>query len=78
MSALAYTTSDDMGLYGAQKSLFALRKTLHLVPRQGQLLGKVSKLYDSPMSTKGLRHALDLNKEWGVIVQVDGQEHQVA
>lgn len=65
MSALTYATGDDMGLYGAQKSLFALRKTLHNLPPKGLLYEQASEMYSNLMLRKGLQHTLDLNKEWG-------------
>ena len=70
ISALTYTTGDLMGLYGAQKSLFALRITLHHLPRQGPLYERASEMYNNLMSRQGLRHTLDLNKEWGVLTPV--------
>ncbi|MCJ1397250.1 hypothetical protein MMC11_000442 [Xylographa trunciseda] len=73
ISALAYTTGDLMGLYGAQKSLFALRMTLQHLPRQGPLYEHASEMYDSLLSKQGLRHTLDLNKEWGVLTPGIGE-----
>lgn len=64
LSALEYTTRDDMGLYGAQKSLFAIRMMLCNLSRQNPLFDRSLALINR-LAQRGLRHVQDLDNEWG-------------
>jgi hypothetical protein len=64
LSVLEYTTRDDMGLYGAQKSLFAVRMMLCNLSRQNLLFDRFLEL-SHRLAQRGLRHVQDLDKEWG-------------
>ncbi|KAK4946838.1 hypothetical protein LTR10_014341 [Elasticomyces elasticus] len=64
LSALEYTTGNDMGLYGAQKSLFAVRMMLCNLSRQDPIFDRFLEILNR-LAQRGLRHVQDLNNEWG-------------
>ena len=50
-----------MGLYGAQKTLFPLRVLMVTVRKGAPYRGKVVELYNRVTTSKGLKHAQDLD-----------------
>lgn len=67
LTTAKYTISNEMGLYGGQRSLYAVRMTFCKLPKSFSLLEQVCILYDELIKRKGLRHAEDLNKVWGEV-----------
>ena len=69
MRAMPYCLSDDMGLIGAQKSLFALRTALFVLRRYpGEHLKWCQAVYQELDNRKGLTYAREIAKldgKWG-------------
>ena len=64
LAALQYATRGEMGLYGAQKSLFALRMTLCNISRHSPVFQQLANIYRD-LSERGLKHSQDINQVWG-------------
>ena len=65
VDAAKYSTRDDMGFYGTQRSLFSLRTTIGFLPHRSSLYDEAVDLYNDIMPRQGLSHAEDLDREWG-------------
>lgn len=65
LSAVEYAVGEEMGLYGPQRTLFALRFCFHLLAADSTAYQRAGGLYKTVMTSRGVKHAASLNKVWG-------------
>lgn len=70
IDAVRYAIGDEMGLYGGQRSLYAVRMMICKVPRELPVFEQIRSLYRDLIDRKGIRHARDLDRVWGGIHEI--------